>query len=277
MANSLIYSAPGKMKLFLKFLFLVALFFGTWFALRQIDWVTLLNVRQMTKSTEQKLGDLFWDMFRQTEEIDHSAEVAGAIDSLVTHLCKANDIDRDKLKLHVVDKDMVNAFTLPDDHLVVLTGLVNETQNEAELLGVIAHEVAHVEKNHVMKKLVKEVGLSVLISMTNGGSGEAIRQALQMITSSAYDRDLEREADLTAIDYLIKAEVDPEPFANMLYRLSENEEHIPRQLFWISTHPNSKERAEAIIAYIKGKTVTKKPVLSSEQWDLLKEKTAVID
>ena len=265
------------MKLFLKFLFLVALFFGTWFALRQIDWVTLLNVRQMTKSTEQKLGDLFWDMFRQTEEIDHSAEVAGAIDSLVTHLCKANDIDRDKLKLHVVDKDMVNAFTLPDDHLVVLTGLVNETQNEAELLGVIAHEVAHVEKNHVMKKLVKEVGLSVLISMTNGGSGEAIRQALQMITSSAYDRDLEREADLTAIDYLIKAEVDPEPFANMLYRLSENEEHIPRQLFWISTHPNSKERAEAIIAYIKGKTVTKKPVLSSEQWDLLKEKTAVID
>ena len=277
MANSLIYSAPGKMKLFLKFLFLVALFFGTWFALRQIDWVTLLNVRQMTKSTEQKLGDLFWDMFRQTEEIDHSAEVAGAIDSLVTHLCKANDIDRDKLKLHVVDKDMVNAFTLPDDHLVVLTGLVNETQNEAELLGVIAHEVAHVEKNHVMKKLVKEIGLSVLISMTNGGSGEAIRQALQMITSSAYDRDLEREADLTAVDYLIKAEVDPEPFANMLYRLSENEEHIPRQLFWISTHPNSKERAEAIIAYIKGKTVTRKPVLSSQQWDHLKEKTAVID
>ena len=277
MANSLIYSAPGKMKLFLKFLFLVALFFGTWFALRQIDWVTVLNVRQMTKSTEQKLGDLFWDMFRQTEEIDHSAEVAGAIDSLVTHLCKANDIDRDKLKLHVVDKDMVNAFTLPDDHLVVLTGLVNETQNEAELLGVIAHEVAHVEKNHVMKKLVKEVGLSVLISMTNGGSGEAIRQALQMITSSAYDRDLEREADLTAVDYLIKAEVDPEPFANMLYRLSENEEHIPRQLFWISTHPNSKERAEAIIAYIKGKTVTRKPVLSSQQWDHLKEKTAVID
>ena len=277
MANSLIYSAPGKMKLFLKFLFLVALFFGTWFALRQIDWVTVLNVRQMTKSTEQKLGDLFWDMFRQTEEIDHSAEVAGAIDSLVTHLCKANDIDRDKLKLHVVDKDMVNAFTLPDDHLVVLTGLVNETQNEAELLGVIAHEVAHVEKNHVMKKLVKEIGLSVLISMTNGGSGETIRQALQMITSSAYDRDLEREADLTAVDYLIKAEVDPEPFANMLYRLSENEEHIPRQLFWISTHPNSKERAEAIIAYIKGKTVTKKPVLSSEQWDQLKEKTAVID
>lgn len=277
MANSLIYSAPGKMKLFLKFLFLVALFFGTWFALRQIDWVALLNVRQMTKSTEQKLGDLFWDMFRQTEEIDHSAEVAGAIDSLVTHLCKANDIDRDKLKLHVVDKDMVNAFTLPDDHLVVLTGLVNETQNEAELLGVIAHEVAHVEKNHVMKKLVKEIGLSVLISMTNGGSGEAIRQALQMITSSAYDRDLEREADLTAVDYLIKAEVDPEPFANMLYRLSENEEHIPRQLFWISTHPNSKERAEAIIAYIKGKTVTRKPVLSSQQWDHLKEKTAVID
>lgn len=265
------------MKLFAKFLFLVALFFGSWFALRQVDWVTLLNVKQVTESTEAKLGDLFWNMINQTEEIDQTAEVSGTIDTLLTRLCKANDIDRAKIKLHVVKKDMVNAFTLPDDHLIILTGLVNETQDEAELMGVIGHELGHVEKNHVMKKLLKEIGISVLISMTKGGSGEAIRQTLKTLTSSAYDRDLEREADLAAVDFLIKAEVDPEPFANMLYRLSENEEKIPRQLFWISTHPDSKERAENIIDYLKSKVIVKKPVLSREQWDKLKERVAAVD
>ena len=193
------------------------------------------------------------------------------IDTLVTHLCRKNNIDRSNIKLHVVRKDMVNAFTLPDDHMVVLTGLVDATENEAELMGVLAHEMAHMQKNHVMKKLMKEIGLSVLISMTNGGSGEAIRQAVQTISSTAYDRDLEREADITAVDYLINANVDPEGFATMLYRMSDKEKHIPRQLFWITTHPDSKERAEAIIAYVKGKSFEKKAVLSKELWEELKK------
>lgn len=258
------------MKLLLKFLLLVGLFFGTWIGLSQIDWMGLLNVNHMTETTEQKLGDLFWDMVRRSEDEIESPEVKGAIDSLVSHLCEANGIDREKIKLHVLDKDALNAFALPDDHLVVLTGLVDETENEAELMGVLGHELAHIEKNHVMKKLIKEIGLSVLISMTNGGGGEAVRQALHTLTSSAYDRDLEREADLASADYLIAANVDPEPFAGLMYRLSENEEDLPRQIFWVSTHPESRERAESIIEYIKGRRPVSKPVLTPEQWDRLK-------
>jgi predicted Zn-dependent protease len=259
------------MKLLLKFLLLVAMFFGTLFVMRQVDWMTVLQVEKAKKSTEEKLGELFWDMFRQREDEVHSKEVAGAIDTLVTHLCRANNLDRKKFKLHVIDKDIVNAFTLPDDHLVVLTGLVNEAENEAELLGVIGHEIAHAEQRHVMKKLMKEIGLSVLISMTNGGSGEVARQALQTLTSSAFDRELEREADLKAVDYLIAAEVDPEPLAHFLFRMSENEKNVPRQVFWLSTHPESEERAEAIIEYLKGKEIVKGSVLSEEQWLKLKE------
>lgn len=258
------------MKLLFKFLILVALFFGTWFALRQVDWMAALNVNKMTETTEEKLGELFWDMFRRSEDEVQTPEVKGAIDTLVTHLCNANGIDRDKVKLHVIDKDILNAFALPDDHLVVLTGLVNEAENEAELLGVLGHELAHIEKNHVMKKLIKEIGLSVLISMTNGGGGEAVRQALHTLTSSAYDRDLEREADLLSADYLITANVDPEPFAAFLYRMAENEENLPRQLFWVSTHPDSKERAENLIAYIKGRQPESRPVLTPDQWERLK-------
>ena len=57
----------------------------------------------------------------------------------------------------------------------------------------------------------------------------------------------------------------------MLYRMSDKEKNIPRQLFWITTHPDSKERAEAIIAYVKGKSFEKKAVLSKELWEELKK------
>lgn len=265
------------MKLVIQFLFMVALFFGTWFALRQIDWMTLLNVQQGKNKTEEKLGKLFWDLFSKRDEVIHSKEIEGAVDTLVTHLCKTNDIDRSKIKLHILRKDEVNAFTLPDNHLVVLTGLIAETENEAELMGVIAHEIAHMEKNHVMKRLVKEIGLSVLISMTSGGGGETIAEAAKFLSSTAYDRDLEREADMTAVDYLLKAEVDPEGFANFLYRLGQDEEELPRQLFWITTHPDSKGRAEDIIEYLKGKSSVKKPVLTMEQWQLMQASIAEED
>jgi len=71
------------------------------------------------------------------------------------------------------------------------------------------------------------------------------------LSSSAYDRELETEADLTAVDYLIKAGIGPEPFANFLYRLGDESKVVPKQIYWISTHPESKERAEKMIEHIK--------------------------
>jgi predicted Zn-dependent protease len=129
------------------------------------------------------------------------------------------------------------------------------------------------EKNHVMNKLIKEVGLSVLISMSTGnGNSEAIKSAIKQISSSAYDRKLETEADLTAVDYLEKAGIDPEPFANFLYRLADETKNLPSQIYWISTHPESKDRAENIIEHIKGKSFLKVEVKDSLRFERLKEK-----
>jgi beta-barrel assembly-enhancing protease len=119
-----------------------------------------------------------------------------------------------------------------------------------------------------MKKLVKEIGLSVLISMTTGNSGgEIIKETAKMLSSSAFDRSLEKEADIKAVDYMIKANVNPEPFANFLYKLSEKEHEVTKYMTWISTHPDSKERAEYIVEYSKGKLKDFKSILSIETWN----------
>lgn len=250
---------------------LIACFCGLFFGLSQIDYVRLFHIKEATSTTEKKLGDLFWKVIQETETVVKNDSVNQMVDKLVTRLAEKNHINRESIKVHIVEKDEINAFAMPDRHLVIFTGLIDAADNESELAGVISHEMAHIEKNHVMKKLIKEIGLSVLISVTTGGrSPELIQQAAKTLSSSAYDRDLESEADLTGVDYMVNANLDPSKLADFLYKLA-SEEYLPEQFYWVSTHPESKARAEAIINHIKGEKFEKKAVLTPAEWRYLKE------
>lgn len=259
-------------KIILQALVTLAIFFGIWFAFNQIDWVKIMKVQQATDKTEEKLGTLFWDIFKKTEVEITDKETLKTLDSIVTHICKSNKIERAKIKVHILYNEEVNAFALPNGHLVIFSGLILNAENQEELAGVICHEIAHIELNHVMKKLVKEIGLSVLISMTTGnGNGEVVKETAKILSSTAFDRSLEKEADLKAVDYLVQAKINPEPFANFLYKLSENEHEVMKYMTWISTHPDSKERAEYIIEYSHGKSSDFKSIISNETWNQLIE------
>ena len=256
-------------------LVIIALFFSTWLLLQQVDWMNVFKVEKITKKTEQKLGELFWEIFKKMEKENTNQFVINSIDSLLTKICVSNDIKRSQLKFHVLDKGEINAFALPDKRLVIYSGLILAAENQDELSGVISHELAHIELNHVMKKLMKEVGLSVLISMTTGGSGtDAIREAAKLLSSTAFDRGMERDADMKAVEYLINANINAEPFANFLYNFSNNESEFMKYLSWISTHPESKERAKYIIEYSEGfdKENQTEHVISQMTWEKLKER-----
>ena len=152
------------LKPILQFGAIAALFFLVWFGLDRIDWMTIFQVEKTTKNIEEKLGDLYWDILKKVNDEITDKDVVAPIDSLLTRICERNDIDREKIKLHLVDKDEVNAFALPDYHMVVYTGLIEDCENEAELCGII-----------------KEIGLSVLLSMTSGnGNPEIIKQAVKV-------------------------------------------------------------------------------------------------
>ncbi len=251
----------------------ILLFFGTWFILTKIDWVSVFKVQKATDKTEEKLGDLFWKIVQETEKENKNPFVINSIDSIVNQICTSNKIDRKFIKIHIINKDDVNAFALPNGHLVIYSGLIKNSDNQEELSGVVGHEIAHINLNHVMKKLVKEIGLSVLISMTTGNSGyEVIKETAKMLSSSAFDRSLEKEADIKAVDYLVQAKINPEPFAEFLFKLSDEENTATKYLTWISTHPDSRERAEYIIEYSKDKKTKFSSVIELETWDKLKEK-----
>lgn len=252
---------------------IVVLFVSAFFALSRIDWMKIFRVQQVTDQTEEKLGDLFWNVFEKSGKEVKDIQVVNAIDSIITKICQANEIDRNKLKPHVLASDEINAFALPNGHLVINTALILESGHQDELAGVIAHELAHIQLNHVMKKLVKEIGLSVLISMTTGSNGaETIKESARMLSSSAFDRKLEKDADIKAVEYLFNAHVNPVKFAEFLYKFAEGEQENLALLTWISTHPDSKSRAEYIIEQSKQREESYKSIITDGMWKRLQER-----
>jgi predicted Zn-dependent protease len=244
-------------------------FIGLFFWLRTIDWVGMFDIEKHTRDTEEKLGDLFWEhLGDEGNQITDSLTVA-AMDTMVSSICSANAIPRDHIKVHVFRADVVNAFAMPGGHLVVNSALIEDCKNPEQLCGVLAHEIAHIELHHVMKKLVREVGMSVLVNITTGGGdGGQIGEVVGSLSSKAFDRDMEREADMKGLDYLVNAHIDPHPFADFLYLTGDGESEEAFE--WLSTHPSSKERLEYVLEEIGKRQFEVKPVIAAATWEELK-------
>ncbi len=250
---------------------LLLIVFSAFMCMRQLNWVKLFHVQQITVKSEQKLGDLLLDVILSADKENKSIQVYNSIDSIVNHICLKNNINREQIKIHVVEKDEINAFAMPNGHLIVYSGLIQNSDNQEELTGVLCHEIAHIQLNHVMKKMISEMGLSMIISISSGnGSPVLIKKALQKLSSLSYERTLEKEADLKGVDYMINAEVDPSGLAEFLFKQS-NENATSNYLQWASSHPDSRDRAVYINDYIKNKNIAKRSILCKSTWNNLKD------
>ena len=233
-------------KLIVLLLFIVFAFGGCIYVISLFNWKKTFGIEKVTTDLDQKLGDVFWKSYSAEMVEVKDRKVVLPILKMVDQLCSENGIKSSTINIHVVENSEINAFAMPGRHLVVHTGLIDFVDHQEEITGVIAHEIAHIESGHVVKKLGKEIGLSVILNLTLGDiGGEVVRNALSTITSTAYDRSLEKEADLKAVDYMLKAKVNPTYLASFLEKL-DKQSQTPEVLQWVSTHPDSKERVRYI-------------------------------
>jgi predicted Zn-dependent protease len=228
------------------------LFFGgCYYVYSKINWSGLFGVKKITENVDKQLGDVFWKSYSAEMVEVKDRKIVEPIQQMVREICSDNNIIPSSINVHVVENKEINAFAMPGRHLVVHTGLIEFADHEDEIAGVIAHEIAHIESGHVVKKLGKEIGLSVILNLTLGDiGGEVVRNALSTITSTAYDRSLEKEADLKAVDYLFAAKMNPTYLASFLEKL-DKQSQSPEVLPWVSTHPDSKERVRYINEKVK--------------------------
>jgi predicted Zn-dependent protease len=249
----------GKLGLRLGVLLVGFLFL--WLGLSQFDFVKIFKLKEAKETTEEKLAKLLMDIYTNNDEIADDSTVM-IITKIKDRICRNNGIDSSTIKIHVIIKDEINAFALPDGNIMVYSGLIQECKNAEEIAGVMAHELAHIDENHIMKKLAREFGATILSSISGGKAAEIAK----MITSTGYSRRLESEADEFAVQYLLKAQIDPNPMADFMFRLANMASDIPKYMSWMSTHPESEERAKAILTLLKEQDIQFNPVLEESDW-----------
>ncbi|MGI8542840.1 MAG: M48 family metallopeptidase, partial [Aridibacter sp.] len=154
--------------------------------------------------------------------------------------------------IKVIDSDEVNAFALPGGFFFVNKGMIVAADNEAELAGVMAHEIAHVTARHAMENSGKgsliNYGLLAGIIFT-GGIGGAILQNTagigQALAFLSFSRGAEREADSLGVQYLYAAGYDPTAMSTMFEKLASKNKKKPGTISKLfKSHPQSVNRRD---------------------------------
>lgn len=145
----------------------------------------------------------------------------------------------------VVDSEMINAFALPGGYIAITKGLIKFCETTEEFLSVIAHEIGHVEKRHVLNRIVKEVGLSLLLSNDKFVGSEVAR----MLLSQKYNRNQEEEADRFSCFLLQEMGMEPRTLATFLRKLNDSESGNLENFEIISSHPNITKRIKNILEF----------------------------
>jgi beta-barrel assembly-enhancing protease len=258
-------------KVIIKGVVIAASFIFIWLGLAQFDWVKIFRIEELSNKSEEKIGNIFHDYIIQSDNVVRDSEITTPVNNLVKEICTSNGIKTDEIRVYVLKNKQVNAFAMPGKQLVIYSGLIEESRNQYELAGVIAHELAHIKLGHVKKKLIKEVGLSTLLSLSGGAGGTQLaKEMIKLLSSTAYDRNLEEEADLQAVIYLKNSGISAEYLADFLERLSKTESPGQKYLSWISDHPGAKERVDYIRHNISNKNTSNRILINSNNWKTLK-------
>jgi beta-barrel assembly-enhancing protease len=180
--------------------------------------------------------------------------------------------------IKVIDSDEVNAFALPGGFFYVNKGLILAADNEAEVAGVMAHEIAHVAARHAMenqaKGMLAEIGLIAGSIFLGGLGGALIMNGAQfgaLLGFMKFNRDAEREADLLGVQYLWAAGYDPGAMSTMFEKLSAKNKKKPgtfSKLF--ETHPQSADRMEASRELVARFPEKEEYVLSTSEFQRVK-------
>jgi predicted Zn-dependent protease len=189
--------------------------------------------------------------------------------------------------IKVIDSDQINAFALPGGFFYVNSGLILHADEESELAGVMAHEIAHVCARHGTKNATKgqimQLATIPLVLLGPGGwAGYAIYQGAQFIVPISFlkfSRDAEREADYLGLQYMYKAGYDPNSFVSFFEKVTAIEKKQPGTVPKIfSTHPPTPDRIEAAQKEIATILPAREEyIVSTSEFDMVKRRLGAIN
>ena len=218
---------------------------GLWFG---ADILVEIAVSRIPVEWEQKLGESAYRDFLSHQEVMKEGPGVAAVEEMTHRLTEQISNNPYKFQVTVVKSDVINAFALPGGYVVVFTGLMKKAESGEEVAGVLSHELNHVLQRHGLERIVKNVGLLTVVAIVLGNQQGLIGMMKQLgveLLTLKFGREQETEADLTGLQLLQRAKIDPSGMIRFFERLSEKDEG---RMEWLSTHPMSTARAERLKA-----------------------------
>jgi len=206
------------------------------------------GVNMYSIEKEIALGKSLADEIQRQAKIVDDPVIAEYVNRVGQNLVRNSDV-KVPVTIKVIDAEEVNAFALPGGFFFVNTGLVLRAETEAELAGVMAHEIAHIAARHGTRQATRGniVNLATIPLIFMGGwAGYGVRQAASVLIPIgflSFSRGFESEADLLGLQYLYKAGYDPTAFVDFFEKLQSDEKRKPGTMAKVfSSHPLTDDR-----------------------------------
>ena len=238
-------------------------------------------VFQVTPEYEAQLGALGFASLTQKAKAFEDPEVRTYLEGLVARLLSKSPGPLSTVRLTLIDAPDINAVT-PPGHIIIYTGLLGFAENESQLAGVLAHELAHNYAHHQGRTAVKGFAMQSLTGslmqlvnpqgqteQTIAGLAAQLGVGLYM---KAYSRGEEKEADLYGAHIMYNAGYNPSDASAFFLRMYKLNPKQP--IKFLSTHPPLQDRAEYLIGYLESFPLDKEMRQDSAEFQKIRARFA---
>ena len=213
------------------------------------------NLILISTQQEVEIGKEIAADVESKEKILQDPVVSEYVNKIGQAIAKVSDRKNLHYSFIVLDNEDVNAFALPGGFLYIYTGLLKLMENEAQLAGVLAHEVSHVVGRHGIKRLQKVYGLQILLDIALGRKSSVSKSVVEgaaVVILQGHGRGMEFEADKFGTFYSFKTGHNPDGMVQLLGILKSLAGDPPGTLEKIlSSHPPPSERIDKVKAQIE--------------------------
>jgi len=216
--------------------------FATWFCSMALGFMVRTIASGVPMEWEEKFGQEEIDKLRKEGALVDDTNQIAQLTELAQPLIKALPENRRNLKFYILDNPFPNAFALPGGYVVVHNGLLQMTETPEELLGVLAHEIAHETQRHVIRHRIAAAGPLVVFGFfmhSRSGAGNLLALGSGLMIYQGFSQDYETEADEVGWSYLVAANIDPRGMISTFQKLRASEDgmhfvHMPQAF---ASHP----------------------------------------
>ena len=242
--------------------------FGNWYSLE----------------TEIRMGRQYAQMVESSSKLVSDPVVSEYVNRIGQNLVRNSDA-KVPFTIKVIDADEINAFALPGGFFYVNSGLIMAADNESELAGVMAHEIAHVAACHYGREMtrIQLLQLASLPAIFMGGAiGYGIYEGMGLgipLTYLHFSRTFEAQADYLGVQYMYRAGYDPSAFVSFFEKIQAMEKKKPGTLSKaFSTHPQTPDRIEKSQEEIRKILPAKQQyIVTTSEFDEVKARLAAIE